>query len=194
MNNSRGTSTKQRIIETAAELFHKNGVKATSVDDVLEFSNTGKGQFYHYFSGKEELVREILQYYMKQFAEFLPNRLENMDEFEHWLRGFIARHAELGCQRACPIGSIGLELASNELIRKEVQLILLEMKKALVIFFTRMIERGVLSADAEQLADFVTSVIQGGAILGKIERSAEPFERAVESAINYLRLLQAELS
>lgn len=38
-----------RIIASAADLFHKQGVHATSPDDVIENSDTGKGQFYHYF-------------------------------------------------------------------------------------------------------------------------------------------------
>jgi AcrR family transcriptional regulator len=39
----------------AADLFHKQGVHATSPDEVIEASNTGKGQFYHYFKSKEGL-------------------------------------------------------------------------------------------------------------------------------------------
>ena len=42
---SQGSETQLRIIAAAADLFHKQGVHATSPDDVIEASNTGKGQF-----------------------------------------------------------------------------------------------------------------------------------------------------
>lgn len=35
--------------------MYSQGVEATSVDDVIEASGTGKSQVYHYFSDKTEL-------------------------------------------------------------------------------------------------------------------------------------------
>ena len=35
--------------------------QATSPDEIIEASRTGKGQFYHYFKSKEGLVHEVLQ-------------------------------------------------------------------------------------------------------------------------------------
>jgi AcrR family transcriptional regulator len=58
----RGMATRLRIIRTAADLFHKEGVGATSPDEILEASNAGKGQFYHYFGSKEGLVDELQSY------------------------------------------------------------------------------------------------------------------------------------
>src|SRR5262249_33808870 len=49
----RGDETRRQILEAARDLFHKQGVVATSPDQVIEASGTGKGQFYHYFKNKE---------------------------------------------------------------------------------------------------------------------------------------------
>ncbi|NBV99561.1 MAG: TetR family transcriptional regulator [Proteobacteria bacterium] len=35
-------STKEKIVAVALDLFHENGINATSVDDILEASATGK--------------------------------------------------------------------------------------------------------------------------------------------------------
>ena len=61
----KGNITRARIVETARELFHKNGVRATSIDQILEASGTGKSQFYHYFNSKEDIVHEVLKFYMR---------------------------------------------------------------------------------------------------------------------------------
>ena len=62
----RGAETRLRIIRTAADLFHKQGVRATSPDEIIEASRTGKGQFYHYFRSKEGLIHEVLQAYLEE--------------------------------------------------------------------------------------------------------------------------------
>ena len=43
-------------MERAAELFAERGVAGTSLDEVLAAAGAGKGQFYHYFRGRDELV------------------------------------------------------------------------------------------------------------------------------------------
>src|SRR5262245_7848288 len=60
----RGEKTRMRILRAAADLFHAQGVAATSPDQVIEASETGKGQFYHYFKSKEGLVHAVLQNYL----------------------------------------------------------------------------------------------------------------------------------
>ena len=42
-------------------MFHKQGVRATSPDQVIELSKTGKGQFYYYFGSKEQLFEAVLE-------------------------------------------------------------------------------------------------------------------------------------
>ena len=57
----RGAQNRLRIIRAAADLLHQRGARATSPDDIIEASHTGKGQFYHYFRNKEGLVHLIRQ-------------------------------------------------------------------------------------------------------------------------------------
>jgi AcrR family transcriptional regulator len=62
---AKGAETRLRIIRAAADLFHKQGVRATSPDQIIEASGTGKGQFYHYFKSKEGLVHEVLHSHLE---------------------------------------------------------------------------------------------------------------------------------
>ena len=57
---AKGAETRSRLSRAAADLFHKQGVRGTSPEDVIEASGTGKDQpFYHYFKSKEALVHEV---------------------------------------------------------------------------------------------------------------------------------------
>ena len=48
------------IIDRAAEVVFRQGFGATTVSDVLAAACVGKGNFYHYFTGKEELGLSII--------------------------------------------------------------------------------------------------------------------------------------
>lgn len=52
-------TVKQRIIETALNLFQQKGYHGVSVDEIVEKAGTSKGGFYHNFKSKNELLYEI---------------------------------------------------------------------------------------------------------------------------------------
>src|SRR5215218_2871026 len=51
----RGTETRRRILEVAAEAFADRGYAGTSLSDVLKASGVTKGGFYFHFPSKEAL-------------------------------------------------------------------------------------------------------------------------------------------
>ena len=55
----KGEIKKQEFINTAEELFCRNGYELTSVQDIIDSLNTSKGSFYHHFPSKEALLEEI---------------------------------------------------------------------------------------------------------------------------------------
>ena len=52
-------TVKQRIIETALDLFQEKGYHGVSVDEIVENAGTSKGGFYHNFKAKDALLYEI---------------------------------------------------------------------------------------------------------------------------------------
>ena len=45
-------NTKNRIVTAAWELFYEQGYRETTIDDIVERSETSKGSFYHYLKEK----------------------------------------------------------------------------------------------------------------------------------------------
>ncbi len=56
-------SKRDQLIQTAVELFAKNGIHATGVDSIAEQSGVTKKTLYAYFRTKEELVLAVLRHY-----------------------------------------------------------------------------------------------------------------------------------
>jgi AcrR family transcriptional regulator len=57
----RGRDRRHQLMEYAAQRFADGGYHPTSVADIVDGLQVGKGVFYWYFSSKEELLLEILR-------------------------------------------------------------------------------------------------------------------------------------
>src|SRR5258708_4978057 len=127
MKTSRGLETKQKIVKAATDLFHRQGVTATSPDQVIEASGTGKGQFYHYFKSKEGLVHEVLQAYLdsiKKGHSPIDYEIQTWAGLEQWFGAHLKLQKAFQMTRGCPFGTIGNEVTENdELIRQDLSLI-----------------------------------------------------------------------
>src|SRR5579864_253625 len=122
-----GAETRLRIIQAAADLFHKQGVHMTSPDEIIESSGTGKGQFYYYFKNKEGLVHQVLQTHLEAIqsgAAPIKYEINSWDDLEAWFRTHIALQKGFNMTRGCPFGTIGNEVTEHdELIRQDVSLL-----------------------------------------------------------------------
>jgi TetR/AcrR family transcriptional regulator, transcriptional repressor for nem operon len=73
----RGRATRERILDAASELFYRQGVGATGLDQVIAASATGKGQLYHYFADKRALVHAVVD---RQVATVLDAQQARLDQ------------------------------------------------------------------------------------------------------------------
>src|SRR5713226_2158849 len=123
----RGAETRLRIIRTAADLFHKQGVRATSPDQIIEASRTGKGQFYQYFRSKEGLIHEVLQTHLDAIRSGTANinyEISSWKDLEKWFLAQIDLQKSFAMTRGCPFGTMGNEVTENdELTRQDLSLI-----------------------------------------------------------------------
>lgn len=188
--------TRSKMIQVAFDLFHQKGVNATSVDEILEKSGTGKSQFSHYFKNKEGLVHACLQSFLSLLQSGqvpVKQDLETWQDLEKWFHFFVDRQESTGCQRGCPIATIANELTTNdELIRQDIKMLFDFMKGGVSTFFHKMKAKGELNkkVDPDALADYCLSVMQGGMVLSKVNRHTKAFENSVQHAMTYLYSLR----
>jgi AcrR family transcriptional regulator len=193
MRSTRGSQTRLRIIHAAADLFHKQGVQATSPDEVIAASDTGKGQFYHYFKNKEGLVHEVLQTHVEAIrtgAAPINYEINSWSDLEQWFVAHVQLQKRFRMTRGCPFGTIGNEVTENdELIRQDLSLIFEIVKNKLAAFFIKEKAKGAIAqfANEEAMADFCIATVQGAMLLGKIKRNAEPAESTIREALRHLR-------
>lgn len=86
--------TRKKILRSARRCFYYNGFERTSVDDIAASAKVGRATVYLHFSGKAEILREIIGENLKDQLEYyrklvtLPEPLARSDVHE-WVLGMI---------------------------------------------------------------------------------------------------------
>lgn len=128
---------RERILDTAYELFSRRGVRAVGVDEVVERAGVAKATLYRHFPSKDELVLAFLERREKRWTrEWLETEaarrgstpeeqlLAIFDVFDEWFRredfeacSFINVLLEMGPEH--PVGGASVRHLEN--IRSIVQ-------------------------------------------------------------------------
>jgi len=188
----RGRASRQRIVERAAELFAERGISATSLDEVLAAAGAGKGQFYHYFRGRDELAAAAVGYRCTQVVAGLSQALggvSSLRELEEALAGFVAGFEQLGMP-GCPIGTLSAEVAGrNEDARLQTAAGFDAWERLLADALERMRQQGELRADSqpEMLATGLLASIEGGMVLSQARKDIASLRVAVEAGLGQVR-------
>ncbi len=162
----------------AAELFHKQGVRATSPDEIIEASRTGKG-----------VLQTHLQA-IKGGTAPVKYEISSWQDLEQWFLAQLELQKSFAMTRGCPFGTVGNEVTENdELIRQDLSLIFEVVKNKLAAFFIKEKAKGRLAkqANEERMADFCIATIQGAMLMGKIERNSQTVETTVWEALAHLK-------
>ena len=188
----RGRASRERIVERAADLFAERGIAATSVDEVLAAAGAGKGQFYHYFRGRDELAAAAVGYRCARVVAGLTRALGEVSSLaglEQALAGFIDGF-EQGGMPGCPIGTLATEVAGrNEEARLQAAAGFDAWERLLAGALERIRQRGELRAGADpaMLATGLLASIEGGMVLSQARKDMTSLRVAVEAGLAHVR-------
>lgn len=76
------SQTKGRIVTAAWKLFYQYGYERTTIDDIVEASQTSKGSFYHYFESKDALLGSLSYLFDEKYSELADTMDQSMDPIE----------------------------------------------------------------------------------------------------------------
>lgn len=82
MSKKNDRNTKGKIVSAAWKLFYLQGYDDTTVDEIIEESQTSRGSFYHYFEGKDALLSSLSYLFDEKYKELMPGLEETEGCFE----------------------------------------------------------------------------------------------------------------
>ncbi len=188
----KGRATRDRIVAAAATLMNTRGVAGTSTEDVRAAANVSASQIYHYFTDKRSLTRAVIEYQTDTIVgiqETLLTRLDDMDALRAWAEMIVAFQREGGYRGGCPLGTLASELAESDAnARKDLAAGYRRWQRAIRTGLNAMAKRGEFrpGTDIDSLATALLTALQGGLLLTKTLRDAEPLETALTTMIDHI--------
>lgn len=71
---------KQLILEASIAEFAEKGVSKTKIVDIAKRANIGKGTVYEYFSSKEAIFMEAMDFFMKSMSATIEKELNGLTD------------------------------------------------------------------------------------------------------------------
>lgn len=189
---TKGHATKARILDAAVALVYSHGATATSVDDILKASGTGKSQFYHYFRNKDHLLAEVIAVQQRNFPgrELDQFNFAAADGIPKWLDAVRADHLAGRYPHGCPIGNLASELANGPPeLRDALNQILGNWHAAIAKGLKTQKLRGFLkpTADPDEIAHFIIATVQGAFLLAKTQGGILQLDASINQIKAYLK-------
>ena len=190
--------TRERIVEAATDLFHRQGYRNTSLAAVGDRAGAQTGSLYYFFKTKEEMLRAVLERYGELLGPVImePALVASTDPIERVfliLDRYRALLLETGFGLGCPIGNLALEMSEkSEEARKRIALNFRNWRGAIrqCLFDAR--DRLPPDLDRHKLAAFILTIMEGGVMQARAHRSLEPFDASVAMLKDYMDRLVEE--
>jgi TetR/AcrR family transcriptional repressor of nem operon len=192
----KGRATRNRVLDAATALVFEQGVAGTTLDDVRAAANVSKGQLYHYFADKADLVHAVIDRTIEQVLGAQPALadLSSWAAIAAWFDDLVQLQVDRRAIGGCPIGGLAGELAeTDEHVRTELAAGFDRWEAPLREGLEQMQANGKLRrrADPARLATATLAAIQGGLVLTQTRRDPQQLRIALDAAYAYLRSFAA---
>lgn len=181
------SSKREKLIETAAELFAKNGYHATGIDTILAHAGVAKKTLYNHFRTKEELILAVLRQHDGEFRNYFMKNVEAIadkpkdrllaifDVAEAW----FSQNNFYGCMF---INAVGEYSAEGTAIREVCK----EFKRLMHSYMKSLAEQAGVK-DAENLANELALLLEGSIVTAQVSeqraKAAKTAKRVAKSLI-----------
>jgi TetR/AcrR family transcriptional repressor of nem operon len=188
------TNTKQKILNTGAELIHLKGFNHTGLQEILKAVGVPKGSFYNYFSNKEDFGLQVIDHFVGYYTFMSRPILEDpalspLEKISRLLEWFIEFFKSKDYAYGCPIGNLAQEMgdlspAFREKLRSALD-ILVDTYSGLL---AESQKEGEISQDLDvrEAARFLVSSWHGALMHMKAIKGPQPLENHKRFIFDYV--------
>jgi AcrR family transcriptional regulator len=183
----RGRATVGRILEAACLLFDRQGVRATTLDEIGAAAGVGRGQLYHFFADKADLVADVVGFQVDRVISAIQPSFDTMstaDDVRAWCEDATRQSASSTGSVRCPIGSLVYQLEPDAVTaRAALRAGFARWEEIFAGGLRRVADNGGLQAgtDPSVLAAGLLAAYQGGLLLADVSGNVEPLRRALQT-------------
>ncbi len=149
---------KSRIIETASNLFYKNGYNATGINQIIAEAGIAKATLYSHFKSKEEICLAYLKHknvsFLEDFEAFTTSKKQGKEQLLaifDFLTLFYQQKDFNGCWCIKTVSEIPKD---NKIIRDEIQL----QKNTFIALITKLVAANIEGINEPQTASLARQI------------------------------------
>lgn len=185
--------TRERLGRAALDLISRRGLMETSVEDITEAADVGKGTFFNYFPSKEHVFVVLVEIQHEKLRRALAQAERGRRSMRLLLHDlFLALAAEPGTSQNLASALVSAVLGNNT-VREIAAAGMVEGRRLLARILSLGQERGEVRADADakdvalalQEALFGSLVVWAirpeGKLQARLETSFESYWRGIEA-------------
>ncbi len=196
MNNT--AKTREKLVLTAFELFHKQGFSATGVAQILRSADVNSGSLYHFFPTKEDLLVAVLEWCkVNLWPEIIQPVFDRVSDPIERIFGVLDGYRQMlimtDCSQGCPIGNLALELADTH---PKVRTLLADnftgWFQAIEQCLNDVADRLPEHIDRRGLALFVLTTMEGAVMLARTYKTLDVFDTTVTQLRDYFDRIIAD--
>lgn len=183
---SKGTQTKEMILERCAQLFSKRGYFGSSLADIMHETGLEKGGIYNHFDSKEQLALEAFDYAFSLLDQRMRHMLEGKKHAGERLYAILFYFQSLVEEPlivgGCPILNTAIEADDAQPALRERALHAMDILRSTIErIVTKGIQRQELrpELDAAACATLFIATLEGAVMLSKLYQNTVHMQRAV---------------
>ena len=159
----RRVETRERIYRAALDLFAERGFMETTVEDITEAADVGKGTFFNYFPTKEHVLATYGAERVATVERALQQARRGGQPVMEVLRELAAGVAGQAAERPALLRAIYAAHASCTAVRDELQTRMQTARRLLAQIFRLAQERGEVRTDVSPmvLARLIQTIFHG---------------------------------
>jgi len=90
----RSSQTRERLFRAALDLFAKHGFADTTVEDITNAADVGKGTFFNYFPSKDHILLAFAEMQLSKLESIIDNLRNTNEPVPQFLRTLAVRMTE----------------------------------------------------------------------------------------------------
>ncbi len=143
----RSIELRERIFRAALDLFAKQGFAETTVEDITNAADVGKGTFFNYFPSKDHILLAFAEMQLAKLRLAVEEARRTFQPMPQFMRSLAALMTQEPVRNPDIIRVLLLAFLSNSQVREAM----LDLQARVLAFHTEMIqlgqERGEIRAD-----------------------------------------------
>src|ERR1041384_1477378 len=195
---AQAAGTRERLLQSAMELFTTQGYESTPLTQVLERADVNSGSLYYFFKSKEDLLLAGLDFFKALLYPIVmePPFTRESDPIERIfavLADYRQRLVVTDTEYECPIGKLALEVGRHSgPARMKIAENFAAWRAHIRQCLDDAADRLPLNVDLDGLAIFVLTTMEGAVMQARTHRDMSYYDASISHLRSYFEYLLSE--